>query len=140
MSETVTLHCEAGDHFWQRPKQRGRRPTDCPEHSEKREASGRTRDESLALAREARDAKAAEATQWERDNVYPLVKGNDGGYAGDALSVLDFIDVRLVEYQVRRANAAETDEVDKDVGLLNEVRDRILKRARAAAGTMPEAV
>lgn len=139
MSETVTLHCANGNHDWERPKQRGRRPTDCPEHSEKREPSGRTRNESLALAREARDAKAAEATQWERDNVYPLVKGNDAAYAGDALSVLDFIDARLIEYQVRRANAAETEEVDKDVALLNDTRDRILKRARSVAGTMPGA-
>lgn len=139
MSETVRLHCETGNHDWDRPKQRGRRPTDCPEHSVKREPSGRTRDESLALAREAREEKAAEATQWERDNVYPLVKGNDGGYAGDALSVLDFIDARLVEYQARRANAYETDEVDKDVGLLNEVRDRILKRARSTADMMAKA-
>lgn len=139
MPETVRLHCEAGNHDWDRPKQRGRRPTDCPEHSEKREPSGRTRNESLALAREAREERAAEATQWERDHVYPLVKGNDGNYAGDALRVLDFIDARLVEYQVRRANAAETDEVDKDVGLLNETRDRILKRARAVAGTVPVA-
>jgi hypothetical protein len=29
----VTLHCEVGDHTWERPSQRGRRPVNCPEHS-----------------------------------------------------------------------------------------------------------
>jgi hypothetical protein len=29
----VSLHCEAGNHAWQRASQRGRRPTSCPEHS-----------------------------------------------------------------------------------------------------------
>ncbi len=28
----VTLHCQAGDHDWLRPSQRGRRPLNCPEH------------------------------------------------------------------------------------------------------------
>ncbi len=31
---TVTLHCQAGNHAWERPSQRGRRPLNCPAHSE----------------------------------------------------------------------------------------------------------
>lgn len=27
-----TLHCQAGDHIWRRPKQRGKKPINCPEH------------------------------------------------------------------------------------------------------------
>lgn len=30
---TVTLHCQAGNHSWERPSQRGRRPLNCPAHS-----------------------------------------------------------------------------------------------------------
>lgn len=29
----TTLHCHAGDHDWQRPSQRGRKPLNCPEHN-----------------------------------------------------------------------------------------------------------
>lgn len=32
MSKTVTLHCQAGNHSWERPAQRGRKPLNCPEH------------------------------------------------------------------------------------------------------------
>ena len=28
----VTLHCQAGDHDWERQSQRGRKPHSCPEH------------------------------------------------------------------------------------------------------------
>jgi hypothetical protein len=30
MDKTVTLFCQAGQHEWQRPSQRGRRPLNCP--------------------------------------------------------------------------------------------------------------
>lgn len=30
----ITLHCESGDHPWERPSQRGRKPRNCPTHSE----------------------------------------------------------------------------------------------------------
>src|SRR5215207_6155699 len=29
---TVTLYCEIGEHEWERPSQRGKRPKSCPEH------------------------------------------------------------------------------------------------------------
>lgn len=32
MAEFVTLHCELGDHDWERPKARGARPKNCPNH------------------------------------------------------------------------------------------------------------
>lgn len=34
MPNTVRLHCHAGNHDWDRPSQRGRRPFNCPEHSD----------------------------------------------------------------------------------------------------------
>lgn len=30
----VTLHCASGDHQWQRPSQRGRKPANCPAHAD----------------------------------------------------------------------------------------------------------
>lgn len=32
MANTVTLTCQRGQHTWERISQRGRRPSDCPEH------------------------------------------------------------------------------------------------------------
>lgn len=31
--DTVRLHCQNGNHEWDRPRVRGKRPTSCPEHS-----------------------------------------------------------------------------------------------------------
>jgi len=31
-----TLHCQAGNHEWQRAAQRGRTPLNCPEHTEEK--------------------------------------------------------------------------------------------------------
>ena len=33
---TKTLYCEAGDHNWERPAQKGRAPRNCPEHQEQK--------------------------------------------------------------------------------------------------------
>lgn len=30
--KTITLHCHAGNHDWERPAIRGRRPLNCPAH------------------------------------------------------------------------------------------------------------
>lgn len=140
MSDTVTLHCQEGNHDWERPKQRGKRPFNCPEHSVVKETSGLTRQQSTARAREAR-AEAAEAqTSWERENLYPHVKGNDGNYSFEAPRVLAFTDKRLAEYAQRRLAVEGEDalrNVDADIAMLTETRDRILKRVRARFGTGP---
>lgn len=142
MSEMVTLHCETGNHSWERPKQRGRRPHSCPEHTEVREPTGRTRAESVAAARQTRAEAARELLDWERENLYPNVKENDGNYSFEATRVLDFTDMRLAEYEQRRASVEGEDaikNVDADISMLTETRDRILKRVRALYGTGPEA-
>lgn len=33
MADTVELYCQAGEHRWNRPKQRGKRPKNCPDHA-----------------------------------------------------------------------------------------------------------
>ena len=43
MDNMVQLHCEAGDHTWERESQRGRRPRSCPKHSEIPATSVKTR-------------------------------------------------------------------------------------------------
>lgn len=32
MPKMVELYCQAGEHKWERPSQRGRRPINCPDH------------------------------------------------------------------------------------------------------------
>ena len=46
-----TLHCEAGNHEWQRPAQRGRIPINCPEHIEVKTNSGLSGIEAAHAAR-----------------------------------------------------------------------------------------
>ena len=43
----VTLHCQAGDHIWERQSQRGWKPHCCPEHLG---AEAEARDEGEATA------------------------------------------------------------------------------------------
>ena len=140
--ETVTLHCQLGDHSWERPKQRGKRPFNCPEHAPEKPTSGLSRNESLAVARQTRADAAADQLAWERENLYPHVSGSDGNYAFEAERVLAFIDERIPFYNERRARLAGDSEeikgIDSDIKMLNEQRDRILKRVRAKYGTGPQ--
>ncbi len=138
MSDTVTLHCQIGNHSWERARQRGKRPFNCPEHAPEKPTSGLTRNESLAVARETRATAAAKQLDWERENLYPHVKGNDGNYASDASEVLNYIDERIPFYFGRRSRLAGDSEeikgIDSDIKMLNEQRDRILKRVRSIYG------
>lgn len=58
-----TLHCEAGNHTWERPSQRGRVPKNCPEHTEVKVASSGLSglDKARAIKR---DKKASEEKAW----------------------------------------------------------------------------
>lgn len=136
MSETVTLHCQLGNHSWERPKQRGKRPFNCPEHAPEKPTTGLSRDESLAHARQTRASAASEQLEWERKNLYPHVKENDGNYANEASDVLNFIDERIPFYIERKARGGEESakEIDSDIKMLQEQRDRILKRVRSIYG------
>jgi len=60
-----TLHCEAGNHAWERPSQRGRVPKNCPEHSEPKVVnSGLSGLEAANAARASR--KRAEERDWAK--------------------------------------------------------------------------
>lgn len=75
--KTVTLYCEAGKHEWDRPSQRGRRPINCPEHTDavvtpstpkNEEAKVQARIRALELARQAKADNIA-ARERERDEA-----------------------------------------------------------------------
>lgn len=57
-----TLHCQAGNHEWQRPAQRGRTPINCPEHTEVKETNG----ERLSGLEAAHAARASKKFQEEK--------------------------------------------------------------------------
>lgn len=60
-TKTVTLHCKAGDHDWERPSKRGRQPQNCPEHSE----SAPVRKPSSITAMQEGRARKVEANRRE---------------------------------------------------------------------------
>lgn len=39
-NQTVTLWCALGQHEWERPRQRGKKPLNCPEHQPVKESTG----------------------------------------------------------------------------------------------------
>lgn len=56
MSKTVTLHCEIGNHPWERPSGRGRRPRNCPDHTPQEPSVSKDSPNPL---QEGRERKAA---------------------------------------------------------------------------------
>ena len=59
-----TLHCQAGNHEWERPAQKGRVPINCPEHREVKKAPGKKLS-GLEVAHAARASKkSAEEKAW----------------------------------------------------------------------------
>lgn len=69
MAETVTLWCELGEHHWERPRKRGRKPINCPEHQpvaidQPAKISVVSRGDALAKAREVRVSRSDERV-WE---------------------------------------------------------------------------
>lgn len=81
-SKTVELHCEAGNHKWERESQRGRRPINCPEHTVAPEAKPRaeeTEEEKLARMerlRQKREEKSAERKAQEAAEQLQKDKGD----------------------------------------------------------------
>lgn len=80
--KTVTLHCQAGNHEWERPSQRGRRPVNCPEHMDAvvtpsapkdEEAKVQARIRALELARQAK-ADNIVARERERDEARARIR------------------------------------------------------------------
>lgn len=59
---TVILHCEIGDHDWERPTKRGPKPKNCPDHTPYLNVAPSTPEEEERLARK----KVAEAERRRR--------------------------------------------------------------------------
>jgi len=121
-----TLYCQAGDHTWERPSQRGRTPINCPEHSEvKTNQSGLS---GLDKANAARARKRAEEEKvWaarveEAINDPRMQVGNADLYKPDArrttVSKLRYIQNQLT---------SRRDRPQHELADLEKMREKILK-------------
>jgi hypothetical protein len=125
MAEMVELHCEFGDHNWQRPKQKGARPKNCPEHTAE-----------INAAKE--EARAARATETRFDRIKSLVESEQHLYEyahEEERRQLEYIDRVITtgmgpSYSNEFVNPRE----DADLDLLGDRRTAIMtdisKRAR----------
>ena len=57
---TVQLWCQAGEHYWDRPQKRGRRPEHCPEHKPAVEAAAKRPSPNQVAMQEGRERAARE--------------------------------------------------------------------------------
>jgi hypothetical protein len=62
-----TLHCQAGNHEWQRAAQRGRLPLNCPEHTEEKVITGTSAPVTITGIQAAHAAKANKKSQEEQE-------------------------------------------------------------------------
>lgn len=83
---TITLHCVAGDHPWEREKKRGVRPKNCPEHS-----LSETEIEPKAAPRTAR-----------------LPEGLEGYVGRDVVPGTDMVESQLI-YIAKQLTSSRTD-------------------------------
>ena len=127
MTKTITLHCEAGKHEWQRPAQKGRAPFNCPEHS-----ANKTKPKSqsgLDKARAARQSKKnAEEKIWA-DKIQAVLddpKMNEflyDSYSSDCRKTtktkLIYIQEQLTKYRDQREPS--------DIYMLETMRAKIMK-------------
>jgi hypothetical protein len=70
-AKMVTLHCQAGNHTWERPSQRGKRPFNCPEHAGQASESPAPRTSERRLPEELQPYLGREPKNYtERKLVY----------------------------------------------------------------------
>lgn len=67
------LYCEAGDHTWDRPAQRGRVPKNCPEHTEVKAAPSGDGLTGLAKAHAARASKKSQEEKMWAERVEEVI-------------------------------------------------------------------
>lgn len=123
-----TLHCQAGNHEWQRPAQRGRTPINCPEHTEVKETNG----ERLSGLEAAHAARASKKSQEEKiwaekvdaviNDPRMIITEHNYSYAGDArretVRKLQYIQDQLTNHKHRPQN---------ELSDLERMRDKIMK-------------
>jgi hypothetical protein len=87
MADLETLHCKRGDHEWNRPKKRGKKPTNCPDHTPVKEVLDpeeriRRQQEGRRIKQEAKDKLGIEQViayrAWVKDDAAAFGRFRDG--------------------------------------------------------------
>jgi hypothetical protein len=124
-----TLYCQAGEHEWQRPAQRGRTPLNCPEHTEAKAESSAGGLKGLDKARAVKQSRRVEVEREIADRIEKVINdprmrvNNPDKYAVDARRTtpdkLRFIQERLTHH---RDNLSHSEIAD-----FEKMREKILK-------------
>jgi hypothetical protein len=120
---TKTLYCEAGQHEWERPAQRGRAPISCPEHKDIKDPSQLSGLEKARIARQEK-RNAAESLMAER--VEEVLNSPKMPLGTSTPSKLRYIQDQLMN---NRSNRNPSDIAD-----LERMRDIILKNPFTRSG------
>ena len=127
MTKTTTLWCEAGQHEWTRPVQRGPKPITCPDHTEIKVVT--TGNKGLDKARAARQKKKnAEEKIWA-DRVQAILdhpKMNErlfDRYSTDARSSTKSKLIYIQEQLTKNRKNREP----SDIANLEKMREKILQ-------------
>lgn len=121
-----TLYCQAGDHTWERPSQRGRTPINCPEHNQEiinqARLSGLEKANAIRAQRRADEEKVLAARVEEVINDPRMQVNNIDPYKPDArsatISRLRYIQDQLTNRRDRPQN---------ELADLEKMREKILK-------------
>lgn len=121
MTKTVTLWCTTGEHNWERPSQRGKRPLNCPDHApQKAPSAPLPPEERVARMHEAKAQKIEERKQ-KNTAEEEILYGH-----------LDAEEQRMISYIDRQVNSGVRN--DSDVTLLTTRRKDILRGVRNRIG------
>jgi hypothetical protein len=112
------LHCEAGNHKWQRAKQRGRKPFNCPLHQPEKVTAEIT-EKSVAKPKSARQNKR------NKKNGISVTLADACQTALDSDRISDF-DKRAIKYIVNQL--ADGKREKNDVDLLTKRLNELTKR------------
>ena len=122
-----TLHCQAGNHEWQRTAQRGRTPLNCPEHTEEKTIAG-VSVSGIEAAHAARVSKKSEEERiWSERieaaiNDPRMIVTSPDPYSTDArkstVSKLQYIQDQLNNHRDRPHN---------ELADLEKIREKIMK-------------
>lgn len=120
-----TLWCEAGQHEWERPAQRGRVPHNCPEHLEDKTERGMNGLEKARIVRAEKKSQKEEEIATKVNEILndPRMKasGNSISYANplrETASKLSYIQNQLTNRKDRPPH---------ELADLERMREKILK-------------
>lgn len=129
-----TLYCEAGDHNWERPSQRGRTPRNCPEHTEVKTTgsglSGLDKARQIKAQKRAHEEKAWDQRIEEVINDPRMQVTNPDPYSVDARRDTP----RKLRYIQQQLKSNKANRSQNDIAELEKMREKIMKNPFSSTG------